>query len=448
VLQHPTYAAKYPLGLGLFLAAGKVLGHPWIGVLMASALAGLAFFWCLKVVLPPEWALAGALFGGIRYLGLSYWASSYWGGAPAALAGALLFGGLLRWLKQPRGHSAAIGALGWSLLWLIRPAESAGLALVCLVGLLAWQIRGEGAPWRTWIRQLLLPAGAVFLATLALTLAHNRAVTGEAWRLPYQQAQIDQGVPQGFIFQRLVGRPPMEFKDQRDAYEWQLGHRIMAGRWPDGLVLAGRTVALMFNFYCGLALLLVLLAGMCKPIDNGLEYWAWGVLMATLAGECLYPYPLTHYLAANSVVALLLFTAAARRLLDRRAVAHWARAAAFAGLVIASMLEYHWTARYFERGPAPRAIHARYYLGDWLEKQPGQHLVLVHYGPKHDFGTQWIYNRAEVDSAKVVWARDISPADNQPLLKYFSNRQAWRVEADAPAPQLERVNGSGQTAER
>ncbi len=49
---------------------------------------------------------------------------------------------------------------------------------------------------------------------------------------------------------------------------------------------------------------------------------------------------------------------------------------------------------------------------------------------------EWVYNRADIDAAKVVWARDMSPAENRELLDYFRDRRAWLVEADAAPPKV------------
>jgi hypothetical protein len=48
----------------------------------------------------------------------------------------------------------------------------------------------------------------------------------------------------------------------------------------------------------------------------------------------------------------------------------------------------------------------------------------------------WIYNGADLERAKIVWARDIPGLDIGPLLHHFNGRRVWLAEPDAAIPRL------------
>ena len=62
--------------------------------------------------------------------------------------------------------------------------------------------------------------------------------------------------------------------------------------------------------------------------------------------------------------------------------------------------------------------------------------MIVHYRPAHDFiSDEWVYNGADIDGSKVIWARDMGQ-QNAELLQYFNDRHAWLADPDYNPPRL------------
>jgi hypothetical protein len=86
------------------------------------------------------------------------------------------------------------------------------------------------------------------------------------------------------------------------------------------------------------------------------------------------------------------------------------------------------------KGPWPIRERAR--ILEALNEKEGTHLVLVRYAPDHNPHQEWVYNEADIDGSKVVWAREMDGARNCEIVKYFKDRRIWLLEADAPTPIL------------
>ncbi len=75
-------------------------------------------------------------------------------------------------------------------------------------------------------------------------------------------------------------------------------------------------------------------------------------------------------------------------------------------------------------------------MNQQLSLAPGKQLVFVRYWPQHIFQNEWVYNAADIDRARIVWARDLGSSEDQKLLHYYSDRTAWILEPDATPPKL------------
>jgi hypothetical protein len=81
-----------------------------------------------------------------------------------------------------------------------------------------------------------------------------------------------------------------------------------------------------------------------------------------------------------------------------------------------------------------------------LQSYAGRQLAIVRYAPGHSVFDEWVYNAADIDRSKVVWARDMDPADNAELLTYFRDRSAWLIEPDFNPPRISKYTPNNNEA--
>ena len=62
----------------------------------------------------------------------------------------------------------------------------------------------------------------------------------------------------------------------------------------------------------------------------------------------------------------------------------------------------------------------------------------------HNPNQEWVYNKADIDAQKIVWAREMDAASDGRLLEYFGDRKGWLVQADEYPPRLVRYEGHSE----
>jgi hypothetical protein len=77
-------------------------------------------------------------------------------------------------------------------------------------------------------------------------------------------------------------------------------------------------------------------------------------------------------------------------------------------------------------------------IAEKLQHTPGKHLILVRYeNDNHNIHDEWVYNGADLDGAKVLWARELDAGQNAKLFAYYHDRRIWLVTPDSDNEFLE-----------
>ena len=457
VIQHPTYASKYPPAQGLTLAWGQVIfGHPIVGVWLSVGLACAAICWMLAGWCPLHWAWLGGLVAVIRIvfsgpsslklISFAYWSQSYWGGTVAVLGGALVFGALPRIIKKQRLRDALWLALGLAILANSRPFEGLVVSIPVVVILVIWIVRTRCISWRIRFLRVVLPVVLVLLLTASSMGFYNFRVTGDPFRMPYQVCESTYAVVPVFLWQSLNAEPQYNHETLCDFYrsyfDTYLQQRSLKG-WVRNSI---RKIEKFWLFFFGIIFIpsMLFLAVSSQVWRRRNVMFPLGICMLVMAVLLTETWFFPHYAAPVACLAFLLMVESLRQ--ARRFTwqgkpvgQHYVRGVL--PMLLVSAIATFTVAQYLQP-PSPWWLDRARMLRE-LEQGKERHLVIVRYGPEHSPHNEWVYNRADIDGAKVVWAREMGPQADRELLDYFNDRRVLLLQADQLPRHLTPYPGSG-----
>jgi len=368
--------------------------------------------------------------------------NSYFAGSLTALAGALVLGALPRIKRHGRVRDAAVMGIGLAILANTRPYEGLVFSLPIAGAMLVWIVGQKRLPIRMVAGRVVLPLILILAVTGAAMGFYFWRVTGNPLVMPYQVDRQTYATAPYFIWQHARPEPLYRHPVMRNFYQGWEYHDYLSGMAPLGFVRRVLYKAyVLWKFYAGPALTIPLFAFPCIFRDRKMRlplvvagFVAAGTLLAVWTGA--------HYVAAATGLFFLLVVQCMRHL----RVWRWSGKPVGAALVRAvpaiciAMICLRLCAvvagAQIEQ-PWPRGNLKRAAILHQLEAGSDKHLIIVRYGPEHGSHIEWVYNRADIDGAKVVWARDMGEEQNQELLHYFSARHAWLLYADESPPKLE-----------
>jgi hypothetical protein len=435
VIHQPTYMSKFMPVQGLFLAVGRVVGgHPIAGVWLSMAFMCAAICWMLQAWVPRRWALLGALFAIVHpNFGIgSYWAQSYWGAAACAGGGALLLGGARRVMSKPRKSSAVFMGLGLVILANSRPYEGLILSLPVGFGLLIWLLGKHRPTFGAKMRQVIVPLAIVGILTLSGMAYYNYRVTGWALQIPYLIHEQTYSIAPLFIWQKPAPRPNFRHKIIEDFHvNYELPYYV--GKHSISGFIKVNLVGLIMYLAVAGSVFMIPMIGSAKQVLSWLKNNIWGrfavfVYAFFVSGMMIETFSLPHYWAPITALNYLFVAQGIRfwRARDRRMgqivlllVPFLALTLLASGIFQANLVNDPFTA------PLQRAT-----LLKKLKQGSDRHLIVVSYGPHHAYSEEWVFNEADIDDSKVVWARAMDPEEDCKLVQYFKDRKIWSLNID------------------
>jgi hypothetical protein len=269
---------------------------------------------------------------------------------------------------------------------------------------------------------------------------------GSPATLPYTINRATYAMAPYYIWQSQRPEPPYRHPGMRRFYlESEMQGYSKINSWSHFLPGTFAKAATALLFFAGFALLPPLIMLRRVLHDRRIRFLV--ICVAVLiAGMVVEIFLLPHYVAPLTAAFYAIGLQAMRHLrvwrpearpvgvtLVRLAVALCILLAAvrvFAGPLGFKVKEWppsNWSGMWY--GP-DRYGTERANIQAALQQLPGKQVVFVRDSPNRYPLDQWVYNNADVDASKVVWAWEMDAANNRELMQYYGVRKAWLIKMD------------------
>jgi hypothetical protein len=262
---------------------------------------------------------------------------------------------------------------------------------------------------------------------------YNSQVTGHPLRMPYIVHEASYAMAPFLLWQSP--RPVPEYRHEilRFHHFRGLAHHATQHTLRGLAEATVEKIKMSWKFYqgsrgirLGLTLPLILLPWLWK---NAWMRFAMLVCAFVVVGLLMETWGNAHYAAPITALVCLLTISTFRQ------IHSWRRHASFNGrlvawtLLIAVLGSFVGDDLRYLQDNSTKLFNDRPIVMKQLGGGNDRHLVIVPQGPLHSNYNkrlqEWVYNEADIDRAKVVWARELAPSQNRQLLEYFKDRKAW-----------------------
>jgi hypothetical protein len=355
-------------------------------------------------------------------------------------------------------------AAGLALLAISRPFEGLLLCVPVAVATLVVLFRRR-YPAGEFVLRALVPALAVLVPAALAFLYYDYRVTGNPLRLPYTEHSAQYDVAPPLLLQDPY---PVKSKVYRNEalYDFHMNfeyRNYQAAREKPGCIgRLGERFLVWWRFYIGYGLTLPLLALPRVLVRSPRTIFVVAAALVVFGGVAiLETFGSTHYTAP---AAALLYLPVAQGLRGIALIRRWRPAGRlFAATWLVGCLltpgfnlfAFFWGTHLeplapklparladelrgwlYHRAALPFARHRVQITDKVLATGDDRHLIVVRYAPGHSSHEEFVYNDADIDGSRVVWARDLGPEAEGRLLRYFKDRTVWMLVVNQSDQQL------------